>query len=143
VFDGGSYSTTAIAASPVVLVGLRGEHFKRLCASHPAVAFKVIRVLGHRLRHMRNLVEQLSFATVRDRLIAHLLDLAETRGVRSVEGTDIALTENNEELATRLGTVRELVSRNLGRLHGEGLIRMRRRAVTIPDEAALRDELTV
>jgi CRP/FNR family transcriptional regulator len=51
------------------------------------------------------------------------------------------LDENNEELAARLGTVRELVSRNLGRLHGEGLIVMRRRAVTIPDEALLRAEL--
>ena len=52
------------------------------------------------------------------------------------------LHENNEELAGRLGTVRELVSRNLGRLHGEGLIVMGpRRAVTIPDVELLRAEL--
>jgi hypothetical protein len=50
--------------------------------------------------------------------------------------------ENNEELAGRIGTVRELVSRNLGRLHGDGLIVMRRRAVYIPDEARLRAELS-
>jgi hypothetical protein len=37
--------------------------------------------------------------------------------------------------------VRELVSRNLGRLHGDGLIRMHRRAVTIPDKRALQAEL--
>lgn len=71
----------------------------------------------------------------------HLLRLAGERGVRGAGGTEIELDENNEELASRLGTVRELVSRNLGRLHGEGLIRMRRRAVTIPDENALRAEL--
>jgi hypothetical protein len=49
--------------------------------------------------------------------------------------------ENNEELAVRLGTVRDLVSRNLGRLHGAGLIEMTRRTVNIPDITSLRDEL--
>jgi len=32
-----------------------------------------------------------------------------------------------------LGTVRELVSRNLGRLHNEGLVQMSRRTVRIPN----------
>jgi CRP/FNR family transcriptional regulator len=141
VFDGGLYSTTVVAITATELLRLRGAHFRRFCESHPDVAFKVIRVLGHRLRRLRNLVEQLSFATVRDRLIAHLLQLAEERGIRGPVGVEVKLDENNEELAARLGTVRELVSRNLGRLHGEGLIHMRRRAVTIPDEKRLRAEL--
>lgn len=141
VFDGGSYSTTVIAITATELLRLKGTHFRNFCSLHPEVAFKVIRVLGHRLRHLRNLVEQLSFATVRDRIIAHLLALAEERGKQSEHGIEIQLDENNEELAARLGTVRELVSRNLGRLHGEGLIRMHRRAVTIPDKDILRAEL--
>jgi CRP-like cAMP-binding protein len=140
-FDGGPYSTTAIAIVPTVLLRLEGERFRKLCLSYPQVALKVIRVLGHRLRHLRQLVEELSFATVRDRLISHLLRLAEERGIRTDAGIEIALDENNEELAGRLGTVRELISRNLGRLHGEGLIVMRRRAVTVPDDALLRAEL--
>lgn len=138
IFDGGPYSTTAIAATSTVLLRLRGEHFRKLCLAYPQLALKVIRVLGHRLRHLRRLVEELSFATVRDRLIAHLLRLAGERGIRTAAGTQIELDENNEELASRLGTVRELVSRNLGRLHGEGLIVMRKHTVTIPHEAALR-----
>ena len=134
LFEGGPYSATAIALEPSVLIRLRGDRFKRLCLAHPEVAFKVIQVLGHRLRHLRRLVEDLSFATVRQRLIAYLLRLA--------EDSVFVLHENNEELAGRLGTVRELVSRNLGRLHGEGLIVMGpRRAVTIPDVELLRAEL--
>ena len=67
---------------------------------------------------------------------AHLLRLAAEQG-----GGEIVLCENNEELAGRLGTVRELISRNLGRLHGDGLILMRKRSVRIPDIQALRAEL--
>jgi len=51
------------------------------------------------------------------------------------------LTENNEQLAVRLGTVRELISRNLGRLHEDKLIEMNKRTVNIPDLAILRDEI--
>ena len=56
-FDGGPYSTTAIAITPAVLLRLNGEHLRSLCLANPEVAFKVIRVLGHRLRHLRQLVE--------------------------------------------------------------------------------------
>ena len=131
----------AIAIDVVVLLRIDGGQFRGMCLSHPAVALKVIRVLGHRLRQLRRLVEELSFATVRDRLISHLLRLADERGVPHAGGIEIGLEENNEELAARLGTVRELVSRNLGRLHGEGLILMRKRAVIIPDLERLRGEL--
>lgn len=141
VFDGGAYSTTAIAITATVLLRMKGEHFRTFCLAHPEVAFQVIGVLGSRLRHLRNLVEQLSFATVRDRLIAHILHLADQRGALGPDGIHVDLDENNEELAARLGTVRELVSRNLGRLHGDGLIRMRRRSITIPDKLALRSEI--
>lgn len=141
VFDGGCYSTTAIAIESSTLLRLRGEDFRRLCVGNPDVALKVIRVLGHRLRQTRRLVEDLSFATVRDRLIAYLLALASEHGIPSHSGIQVHLNENNEELAARLGTVRELISRNLGRLHGDGLIVMNRRTLSIPDERRLRREL--
>jgi CRP/FNR family transcriptional regulator len=105
------------------------------------VALKVIKVLAHRLRHLSGLVEELSFATVRDRLAAHLIRLAENSGRTTKRGIEFDLAENNEELAARLGTVRELISRNLGRLHGEGLIEIRRRTVTIPDLPKLKQQI--
>jgi CRP/FNR family transcriptional regulator len=141
LFDGGPYSATAITATACVLLRIQGDRFRALCLHHPAIALKVIRVLGQRLRNLRRLVEDLSFTTVRGRLIAHLLRLAGDEGVHTSAGIEIELHENNEQLAARLGTVRELVSRNLGSLHGEGLIVMCRRAVAIPSVERLRDEL--
>ena len=48
---------------------------------------------------------------------------------------------SNQELAAQIGTVRELVSRNLSRLQAEGLIQMDGRNVVIPDVNALEAEL--
>lgn len=141
VFDEGRYSSTARAIASTIVLELPAEHFRKICMQYPKVAIKVIRVLGHRLRHLDGLVEKLSFSTVRGRLIAHLLQLAKDRGPQDGNRVDLELPENNEELAARLGTVRELISRNLGRLHGEGIIEMRRRAVTIPDLRKLKNEM--
>ena len=65
LFDGGPYSATATAIDSVTVIRVPGDRFKRLCLAHPELAFKVIQVLGHRLRLLRKLVEDLSFATVR------------------------------------------------------------------------------
>jgi CRP-like cAMP-binding protein len=142
VFDGGRYPATAEAASATVLLRLPADEFRKICLQNPELALKVFRVLGHRLRQLMSLVEDLSFSTVRGRLIAHLLQLAGETGRETPRGLQFELKENNEELAARLGTVRELVSRNLGRLHGAGLIEMNRRTINIPKPAALKDEIT-
>jgi len=141
VFDGGRYTVTALVFEPTVLLRLEAEHFRKVCLQQPEVAVKVIKALGHRLRHLERLVEELSFSTVRGRLIVHLLRLAEEYGERDGTSVDFELKENNEELAARVGTVRELISRNLGRLHGDGLIEMRRRIVRIPHVQRLEDEV--
>lgn len=140
VFDGNPYPASAEAITATTLLRLEAEHFRRLCLQHPGMALKVIKVLGHRLRRMSSLVEDLSFSTVRGRLVAYLTQLAREEGRRVSEGIEFDLLENNEQLAARLGTVRELVSRNLGRLHNQGLIQMSRRKVRIPNLAALMDE---
>lgn len=141
VFDGGRYTVTALAIEPTVLLRLDAEHFRKLCLDQPEVAVALIKVLGHRLRHAERLVEELSFSTVRRRLIVHLLHLAEEYGQYHGSSVDFELKENNEELAARVGTVRELISRNLGRLHGDGFIEMRRRIVRISNVQRLVDEV--
>jgi CRP-like cAMP-binding protein len=76
VFDGGRHTVTALVIEPTVLLRLDAEHFRSVCLQQPEVAAKVIRVLGHRLRRLERLIEELSFSTVRGRLIAYLLHLA-------------------------------------------------------------------
>lgn len=141
IFDGGPYPLTAETATDTTVLGLNAEHFRKICLQRPEMALKIIKVLGHRLRRMSSLIEDLSFSTVRGRLIAYLTHLASSQGRVTSQGIEFELDENNEQLAARLGTVRELVSRNLGRLHNQGLIHMSRRSVRIPDLNQLTEEM--
>jgi len=141
VFDGGRYPATAEATSSTTLLRLSADTFRRICVNNPETALKVFKVLAHRLRHLVSLIEELSFSTVRTRLIAYLVRLAEQSGTPTHQGICFQLNENNEQLAARLGTVRELISRNLGRLHGDGLIEMSKRTINIPNLPVLRAEI--
>jgi CRP-like cAMP-binding protein len=141
VFDGGNYPASAQAVSDSTLLFFSRQDFQALCLQHPQVALKVLRVIGGRLRRLVGIIEELSFTTVRHRLIALLVRLGKTDGVRSGDVVTLTLPANNSELAAQIGTVRELVSRNLSRLQAEGLIQVDNRALEIPSLKRLEAEL--
>src|SRR5205814_9819469 len=119
VFDGGNYPASVAAIDDATLLFVSKKDFQELCLTHPQVALKVLRVVGARLRRLVGIIEELSFTTVRHRLAAFLVRLAETSGARTAKGIQVTLPFSNQELASQIGTVRELVSRNLSRFQGE------------------------
>ena len=141
VFDGGSYPASAQAVTDSTLLFFSRQDFQALCVQHPEVALKVLRVVGGRLRRLVGIIEELSFTTVRHRLIALLVRLGKADGTRNGDAITLTLPANNSELAAQIGTVRELVSRNLSRLQAEGLIEVDNRAMEIPSLKHLEAEL--
>lgn len=140
VFDGGVYPASTAAVDDARVYFISKQDFHSLCLVHPQVPLKVLKVVGARLRRLVGIIEELSFTTVRSRLISILLRLARS-GKKTTAGIEIQLPPSNQELASQIGTVRELVSRNLSRLQAEDLIRMDAKIVVIPDLKRLKTEL--
>ena len=141
VFDGGNYPASASAVTDAVMVFVSRQDFQSLCLEYPAVALKVLRVVGGRLRRLVGIIEELSFTTVKHRLAALLLNMAKESGQKSGKAIEFTLPATNQDLAAMIGTVRELVSRNLSRLQAEGIVSIDGRTVTIPDIKRLEEEL--
>lgn len=141
VFDGGDYPASAAAISEATLLLIRKRDFHSLCMEHPEVALKVLKVVGSRLRTMVNLINELSFSSVRHRLAALLLRLAKMEGKKTEGGIVFHLPSTNQELAAQIGTVRELISRNLGRLQSMGIIQVHGKRVTVQDLRRLEAEV--
>jgi CRP/FNR family cyclic AMP-dependent transcriptional regulator len=140
LFDGGVYPASSAAVSETHVFFISKQDFHSLCLVHPEVPLKVLKVVGSRLRRLVGIIEELSFTTVRSRLISALIRRAKA-GKKTLAGVEIQLPQSNQELASEIGTVRELVSRNLSRLQAEGLIRMEAKTVVIPDLKRLQAEL--
>jgi len=141
VFDGGPYPASASATQSSELLFISRKDFRAICLQHPDVALKVLQVVGARLRRLVGIIEELSFTTVRHRLISWLLRQARTEGRPIERGLTFSLQASHQELASQIGTVRELVSRNIARLQAQGFIEVNGREVTILDAEGLEADL--
>jgi CRP/FNR family cyclic AMP-dependent transcriptional regulator len=141
VFDGGTYPASAAAVDASQLLFISRDDFRGLCLEHPEIALKVLQVVGARLRRLVGIIEELSFTTVRHRLIAWLLRRAQAEGQGGSPQPQFTMDVNHQEIAAQIGTVRELVSRNLARLQAQGLITVDGRRVSIQDLDNLRADL--
>jgi CRP/FNR family transcriptional regulator len=135
LFDGGPYPASVAAASQVAVLVIRKEDFQAVCREYPDLAIRVLAKVGTRLRQLVALVEQVTFGNVRQRLAQTLLEFQLQAGTSA-----FTLPETHERLALRLGTVREVVSRNLSRFQTEGMLTLNKRNVVILDSAALQQE---
>ena len=138
VFDGGPFPASAVAIDDAEVALISRRDFQAYCMEHPEVSLKVLQVVGSRLRRLVGIIEELSFTTIRQRLISSLLKLAQNEGKKTARGIEFQLPTTHQELASQLGTVRELVSRNLMRLQAEGLLDVDARQIVVKDLEGLK-----
>ncbi|MGH9473353.1 MAG: Crp/Fnr family transcriptional regulator [Terriglobales bacterium] len=139
--DGGPYPASVEAIRAVEALFLPRAGFLSVCRQQPQVALAALELFARRLRTLVALLEAVTFGGVRQRLARLLLE-------RAPAGPMVA---THQALALELGTVREVVSRNLSRFQDEGLIQMHgrasgasgRSAIEVLDQAGLAREATL
>lgn len=137
VFDGGAFPASVSAVEDSIVLFISRSDLRSFCLEHPEVALKMLAVVGARLRRLVGIIEELSFTTIRERLVSVLVRQARAEGQKSPRGIEIQLPGTHQDIAHQLGTVRELVSRNLMRLQAEGLLQVDARNITILDMPSL------
>ena len=137
VFDDGPYPASGMATEETEIAFISRKDFRDFCLAHPEVALKVLAFVGARLRRLVGIIEELSFTTTRQRLVSVLVRLAQSHGRKTERGIEVLLPGSNQELANQLGTVREVISRNLMRLQAEGLLEVDARQIVIKDVKGL------
>ncbi|WP_243026625.1 Crp/Fnr family transcriptional regulator [Thermus albus] len=130
--DRPTYPASAEALEESQVLVIPKERFFQLVEARPPLARALIRYLARRQGQLLHLLDRLVFHEVRERLGEYLLERLQQ------EGQGFTLP-TNPELAALLGTIPEAVSRNLGQLYRQGLIRLKGRQVEIPDPQALAD----
>lgn len=139
VFNGGNFHSTMIANTNSEVLCINKRDVYQLCREHTEILWNVARLLAHKVRHYAELVETLALRNVEQRLAQHLLTIAQQRGVGNGNSCTYEMTLTRAEIASRLGTVREVISRALTHLQETELIRLDgQRLVTIPNMQKMR-----
>ena len=137
VFDDGKYPSTVAAEEPAKVYFLDSEKIRSLCLKYPPIALAATKLLAKRLRRCAELVEILSLREVGQRLAHLFVEEASARGKNTSGGMRIEHKLTHNQLAARVGTVREVVTRALSRLQDQRLIVIEGKKMIIPDPDAL------
>jgi CRP/FNR family transcriptional regulator len=118
LYAGERYFVSSVALEDSSLIVIPSDDFKeRVCGSMGDMGLKVVAGLCGRIRYLSNLIEDLTFKDVEQRLIAALLRLADEK---SPEENIVSLSLTHQDIASMIGTVREVVSRTMSKLKKDG-----------------------
>ena len=138
VFANTTYPGTTTALEDVDAWSIPSEKLLTIARLHADFALAVIRRLSERVLHYVDLVEDLFLKSVESRLATSLLRNAELSHGQLIvprrEWTTI------DEMAVRLGTVRDVLSRAMKILEAEGHIRVEKQSIIVlnPEGLAIR-----
>ena len=127
VLDEGPRSASVMTLEPTRLLVVRKEDFGEFVAKSPDFSLHLIRKLIRRVRALTNDVKSLALMDVYGRVARMLLELAVERdGELVIEGKP-----TQQEMASRIGASREMISRILSDLASGGYIEVERDRITI------------
>lgn len=120
------YNARGIAETPLTLLAIPAPDFATLLVEHPPFRDFVFHLFAERIAELMQLVEEVAFARLDQRLAKALL---------AKNGTVLGIT--HQQLADELGSVREIVSRLLKGFAAQGLVALGREQVTLLDRDGL------
>jgi CRP/FNR family transcriptional regulator len=129
------YPGTVVALEPADVWVVDKAAILRLVGQYPELAVAVIQRLGERVLYYVELVEDLSLRSVEARLANTLLRHAGVSDGKLIVPRQAWTTF--DQMAIRLGTVRDVLSRALKTLEDEGLLRVEKHEIAILDPAGL------
>lgn len=138
VFDGGPYPSNAVAEEDSEVLFLTTEDVRHFMLRHPQAALTALAIVAKKLRTVAALAEQLALKDVSQRLATLLLEEARRVTPKLQDGISFSLPLSHSQLASRLGSVREVVTRGLQKLVQQGIIKVRGHRIVVLNVKALR-----
>ena len=132
-FDGGTNQASMLAMTPVILCAVLKEDLKTVLEEHPRIYINILKALAYRIRRDSNLVEELSSTQVMGRLAKLLM------GRYAGEEATVGLWLTQQDMASMIGTCREVVNRSLKIMEENGAIRLGRHRVIVLKKDILAD----
>lgn len=131
--SGGTHPAHAITATEARLVKFRSDAFLAWAESHGMLQNLVYRQLSERVRQAYMRIAEHALLGVKERLLYTLLEIAEHEGRPAEEGDDIVFTRpTHRELAQRIGSSREVVTRVLNELLESEALEAEGRVIRVP-----------
>ena len=131
LFFEGSYPAFAEALADSQLLFFPKRDFIQLIERNPQLSINMIVSLSHFLRRFTSLIEELSLKEVSSRVAKYLLDLSLKSAKEGKNPKEIELDLSKNQLASKLGTISETLSRTLTKMRAKEVIDVKKNRILI------------
>ena len=139
VFDGGPNSDGAVAVGSTTVGFISKATMTGLIDRHPQVAKAALKLLSSRQRTLGSVVEDLALRDVTTRVARLLLGCMGQHEHIVEQAPDACARITHQEIASMVGSVREVVQRVLKDLERDGAIALERTRIRIRDQSKLEE----
>ena len=139
LFLEGSYPAFAEALSDCQLLFFQKRDFTQLIEKNPQLSINMIVTLSHYLRSFASLIEELSLKEVSSRIAKYLIDLSLKLSKEGKNPKEVELDLSKTQLASKLGTISETLSRTLAKMKAKGIIDVRKNRILILNREVLEE----
>jgi CRP-like cAMP-binding protein len=139
LFVEGSYPAFAEALTESQLLFFPKRDFIQLIERNPKLSINMIVSLSHFLRRFASLIEELSLKEVSSRMAKYLIDLSMRLSKEGKNSKEVELDLSKTQLASKLGTISETLSRTLAKMKAKGIIDVKRNRILILNREALEE----
>jgi CRP/FNR family transcriptional regulator len=139
LFLEGSYPAFAEALTDCQLLFFPKRDFIRLIEKNPQLSINMIVTLSHYLKRFASLIEELSLKEVSSRVAKYLIDLQMKSTKEGKSPKEVELDLSKTQLALKLGTISETLSRTLGKMKAKGIIDVKRNKILILNRETLEE----
>jgi len=129
------------ALAPTTLLQVSREDFLIEVRDNPAVALPLVDMLTNMYREHSKRILTLEYRTVRERLVAFLLNAAERFGEKTADGFIISAPLRHQDIASSISATRETTGRELSALERQGVLESKQSYITLKNMAKLRGYL--
>ncbi len=139
LFVEGNYPAFAEALSDSQLLFFPKRNFIQLIEKNPQLSINMIVSLSQYLRKFAFLIEELSLKEVSSRIAKYLLDLSFKSTQEGKSANEVELDVSKSQLAARLGTISETLSRTLAKMKTKGIIDVKKNRIRIINRESLEE----
>ncbi|PIX26125.1 MAG: transcriptional regulator [Deltaproteobacteria bacterium CG_4_8_14_3_um_filter_45_9] len=137
LFLEGIYPAFAETLSDTQLLFFPKRDFIQLIQKNPQLSINMIVTLSHYLKRFALLIEELSLKEVSSRMAKYLIDLSSKFSKEGKSPKEVELDLSKTQLASKLGTISETLSRTLAKMKTKGIIDVKKNKILILNREAL------
>ena len=139
LFLEGTYPAFAEAMTDCQLLYFPKRDFIQLIEKNPQLSINMIVTLSHYLKRFASLIEELSLKEVSSRVAKYIVDLSMKSSKEGKSPKEVELDLSKTQLALKLGTVSETLSRTLAKMRAKRIIDVKKNKIIILNREALEE----